>query len=245
MRRNFIVPDWPAPANVQVLQTTRQGGCSAAPFDSLNLGSHVGDIPLLVEKNRQSLAELLPSEPIWLEQVHGTRVVQAEQTSCHPAADACVARTANAVCAVMTADCLPVLLCDQAGTVVAAAHAGWRGLAAGVIEATVDAMDVAPGQLMAWLGPAIGPSAFEVGMEVRDAFIQHSPVAATAFTPRAEKYLADMYGLARQRLSALGVHQVFGGQFCTFSDPQRFFSYRRDGRTGRMATMIWLKGSQA
>jgi hypothetical protein len=245
MKLDFIFPDWPAPANVQALQTTRQGGYGAKPFDSLNLGNHVGDNPLLVEKNRQCLAELLPSEPIWLEQVHGTHVIQAEHATCHPTADACVARTANAVCVVMTADCLPVLLCDQAGTVVAAAHAGWRGLAAGVIEATVNAMNTAPEQLMAWLGPAIGPSAFEMGKEVRDVFMRHSPATTTAFTPHNEKYLADIYSLARQRLSALGVRQVYGGQFCTFSDPRRFFSYRRDGQTGRMATMIWLKGGLA
>lgn len=245
MKRDFIFPDWPAPANVHVVQTTRQGGYGAKPFDSLNLGNHVGDDPLVVEKNRQSLAELLPSEPIWLEQVHGTHVIQAEHTTCHPTADACVAHTVNAVCVVMTADCLPVLLCDQAGSVVAAVHAGWRGLAAGVIEATVSAMRTKPEQLMAWLGPAIGASAFEVGTEVRDVFMQHDDAAATAFMPHAEKYLADIYSLARQRLSVLGIHQVYGGQYCTFSDPQRFFSYRRDGNTGRMATLIWLTSRAA
>lgn len=245
MTHHFITPDWPAPANVRALQTTRQGGYSHAPFDSLNLGSHVGDAPLLVEKNRQHLAELLPSEPIWLEQVHGTHVVHAEHGNCHPTGDACVTHAAQAVCVVMTADCLPVLLCDRAGTVVAALHAGWRGLAAGVIETTVSAMKAEPGQLMAWLGPAIGASAFEVGAEVRDVFVQFDAAATTAFTPHAEKYLADIYRLARQRLSVLGVHQVYGGQFCTFSDPQRFFSYRRDGQTGRMATLIWLNNRAA
>lgn len=240
MTHHFITPDWPAPTHVQALQTTRQGGYSHAPFDGLNLGNHVGDDPLRVEKNRQRLTERLPSEPIWLEQVHGTQVVHAEHANYQPLADACVAHSAQAVCAVMTADCLPVLLCDQAGTVVAAAHAGWRGLADGVIEATVRAMHAKPEQLMAWLGPAIGASAFEVGAEVRDVFMQHNAAAATAFTPHAEKYLADIYSLAHQRLSALGVHQVYGGQYCTFSDPHRFFSYRRDGQTGRMATLIWL-----
>lgn len=200
---------------------------------------------MLVEKNRQRLASRLPSEPIWLEQVHGIRVIQAEYANCYPKADACVAHVAQAVCVVMTADCLPILLCDQAGTVVAAAHAGWRGLAAGVIEATVDSMNVAPDNLIAWLGPAIGAQAFEVGAEVRNAFTQHNPNAATAFTPIASrltphKYLADIYALARQRLTTLGVGQIYGGEFCTFNDAQRFFSYRRDGQTGRMASMIWM-----
>jgi len=240
MKPDFIIPDWPAPASVHALQTTRRGGFSAVPFDSLNLGSHVGDNPLQVEKNRQHLANALPSEPIWLEQVHGTHAIHAEHANCSPTADACVAHAAKAVCVVMTADCLPVLLCDQAGTVVAAAHAGWRGLAAGVIESTVDAMQVPPVQLLAWLGPAIGPQAFEVGPEVRDIFMQHDTNAELAFKPHADKYLADIYTLARQRLGALGVTAVYGGQYCTFSDRARFFSYRRDGRTGRMASMIWL-----
>jgi len=192
MMPDFIIPDWLAPANVHVLQTTRQGGYSVAPFDSLNLGSHVGDNPIQVEKNRQHLSNNLPSEPIWLEQVHGVHVIHAEHASCYPTADACVAHSAKAICVVMTADCLPVLLCDQAGTVVAAAHAGWRGLAAGVIEATVQAMQVEPTQLMAWLGPAIGPQAFEVGPEVRDIFMQHDANAAIAFRAKADKYLADI-----------------------------------------------------
>lgn len=238
---DFIIPDWPAPANVHALQTTRQGGLSIAPFNSLNLGSHVGDNPLLVEKNRQCLADKLPSEPIWLEQVHGTQVIHAEHASCYPTADACVAHSTRAVCVVMTADCLPVLLCDQTGTVVAAAHAGWRGLAAGVIETTVNAMQVPATQIMAWLGPAIGPEAFEVGPEVRETFIQHDVSAASAFKPHADKYLADIYMLARQRLAAVGVTMIYGGQYCTVSDQERFFSYRRDGRTGRMASMVWLE----
>lgn len=245
MKRELIPVDWPAPANVRSLQTTRAGGYSVASYDSLNLGDHVGDDALTVARNRQSLNDILPSEPVWLEQVHGVEVVVAETTSCQPRADACISHTKNAVCVTMTADCLPVLLCDQAGTVVAAAHAGWRGLADGVIETTVKAMNVTPSSLMAWLGPAIGSQAFEVGDDVRDAFISHDPKAITAFTLHpspftSNKYLADIYQLARQRLNALGITQLYGGGLCTYTDQERFFSFRRDGATGRMASLIWL-----
>ncbi|OIR02290.1 laccase domain protein YfiH [mine drainage metagenome] len=237
-----IVPDWPAPANVKALQTTRHGGISTAPYDTLNLGLHVGDSPQAVARNRQLLEPLLPSEPVWLEQVHGTVVADADSASCHVQADACIARHRGAVCVVMTADCLPVLLCDEAGTVVGAVHAGWKGLAAGVIEATVKAMDVAPHKLMAWFGPAIGQEAFEVGAEVRAAFIAHQARAAEAFVAHGGqgKYLADIYLLARQRLEVLGIRKVSGGNYCTYRQKDRFFSYRRDGVTGRMGTFIWL-----
>lgn len=238
---SFLIPDWPAPPRVKALQTTRRGGVSSAPYDSLNLGSHVGDAPLAVARNRMLLSAILPSEPVWLEQVHGTQVANADMASCRPQADACIARHRAAVCAVMTADCLPVLLCDQRGSVVGAVHAGWKGLAAGVIEATVLAMQVAPQELMAWLGPAISQQAFEVGAEVRDAFVAEQPQAIKAFTPGHQgKWLADLYTLARMRLNALGVSQISGGDFCTFGERARFFSYRRDGVTGRMATFIWL-----
>lgn len=224
------------------MQTTRQGGVSAAPYDSLNLGSHVGDAPLAVARNRMSLNTLLPSEPVWLEQVHGTVVANADMASCRPQADACIARHRAAVCVVMTADCLPVLLCDRQGSVVGAAHAGWKGLAAGVIEATVQAMDVAPQSLMAWLGPAISQKAFEVGDEVRDAFVSAQPQAASAFVRgQPGKWFADIYALARLRLNALGVMQIYGGERCTWHERDQFFSYRRDGVTGRMATFIWLE----
>jgi polyphenol oxidase len=237
-----LIPNWPAPASVRALQSTRSGGCSPVPYASFNLGSHVGDAPVLVARNRMLLAPLMPSEPVWLNQVHGTTVVNAAQASCLPQADACVSAQAGVVCVVMTADCLPVLLCDVAGSVVGAAHAGWRGLCDGVIEATVAAMQVAPQTLMAWLGPAIGADAFEVGAEVRAAFVAHAPEAAVAFTPHApDKYRADIYQLARQRLQALGVTQIYGGEHCTYRDPARFFSYRRDGVTGRMGTFIWLE----
>ena len=235
-----LIPDWPAPASVKALQTTRGGGFSASPYTSFNLGSHVGDAPLAVAKNRMLLSPHLPSEPVWLNQVHGTTVVDAAAASCLPQADACITHHRQAVCVVMTADCLPVLLCDEQGTTVGAAHAGWRGLCDGVIEATVQAMQVAPQNLMAWLGPAIGAQAFEVGAEVRAAFIAKQPAAVAAFTPVADKYLADIYHLARLRLHALGVTRIYGAEHCTYSDPARFFSYRRDGVTGRMGTFIWL-----
>ncbi|HEX5363050.1 MAG TPA: peptidoglycan editing factor PgeF [Gallionella sp.] len=236
-----IVPDWPAPANVKTLQTTRHGGFSAAPYDSLNLGAHVGDAPLVVARNRMLLNSLLPSEPVWLEQVHGTAVANADRAGCLIQADACIARQRASVCVVMTADCLPVLLCDEQGTVVGAAHAGWKGLAAGVIDATVQAMAVEPGDLMAWLGPAIGPQAFEVGGEVRDAFIARHPAAAAAFvSAQPGKWFADIYALARLRLNALGVTRIYGGDRCTYSEREQFYSYRRDGVTGRMGSFIWL-----
>jgi len=239
---HLIVPRWPAPANVETLQTTRAGGTSGAPYASLNLGDHVGDEPLSVARNRMLLNTLLPSEPIWLKQEHGTRVANAETSGCLPQADACVARHRGAVCVVLTADCLPVLLCDNQGSVVAAVHAGWKGMAAGVIEAAVKAMDVAPRLLMAWLGPAIGQSDFEVGDEVRAAFVATQPQSAAAFIPgRQGKWFADLYALAGSRLEALGVMSVYGGGYCTYKDSGRFYSYRRDGATGRMGTFIWLK----
>lgn len=238
----WIVPGWPAPANVKALSTTRAGGLGVAPFDSLNLGTHVGDDQATVAANRARLRALLPAEPCWLNQVHGTAVVDLATYGGVPDADAAVSRQPGAVCVVMTADCLPVLLCDRAGTVVGAAHAGWRGLQGGVIEATVRAMDVPAGELMAWLGPAIGPAVFEVGDEVRAAFVADDAAAAAAFSPAvpAGKWLADLYLLARQRLAALGVMGVHGGDACTFTEAARFFSYRRDGRTGRMASLVWL-----
>lgn len=238
----WIVPDWPAPAGVRALSTTRAGGVSVAPYDSLNLGTHVGDDAANVAANRAQVRRIVPSEPAWLNQVHGTVVVDAASVAGVPDADASVSRTPGAVCVVMTADCLPVLLCDRAGSVVGAAHAGWRGLHGGVIEATVAAMQVAPADVIAWLGPAIGPTAFEVGDEVRAAFVATDAIADAAFKPAGQpgKWLADIYLLARQRLAALGVPAVYGGECCTVSESRRFFSYRRDGVTGRMASLVWL-----
>lgn len=239
----FIIPDWPAPANVRALQTTRVGGVSQAPYASLNLGMHVGDNPTSVAANRALLASLLPSEPAWLNQVHGTDIIDTAGMQTQPNADASFSRIPGNVCAIMTADCLPVLFCDRTGSVVAGAHAGWRGLCNGVLEATLAAMQVAPAEIMAWLGPAIGPDAFEVGGEVRDAFIAHDPQASAAFKPGAAdgKWLADIYLLARQRLNTAGVTAIYGGGLCTVSDSTRFFSYRREQITGRMASLIWLE----
>jgi polyphenol oxidase len=241
---DFIYPDWPAPAAVRALTTTRVGGVSTGSFASMNLADHVGDDLNAVIANRRALRGRVPAlaaEPLWLRQVHGCGVVCAEDQTSQVEADAVVSRSDARVCAILSADCLPLLLCDSDASVVAAAHAGWRGLSAGVIEATVAAMRVAPGQLMAWLGPAIGPRAFEVGDDVRAAFVARDSAAASAFVSTGGgKWLCDLYSLARMRLASLGVARVFGGDCCTYSEPERFFSYRRDGETGRMATLIWL-----
>ncbi|WP_412480461.1 peptidoglycan editing factor PgeF [Azonexus sp. IMCC34839] len=237
-----FVPDWPAPANVGSLQTLRGGGCSPAPWESFNLGDHVGDDPVRVAANRASLRTLLPADPVWLQQVHGTAAVDIAKTAKTVEADAAFCREPGPVCAVMTADCLPVLFCDRAGTVVAAAHAGWRGLLAGVLEACIDTLQVDSREILVWLGPAIGPQSFEVGSEVKDAFVSRDGAASAAFHQYGEgKWLADLYTLARQRLNSAGVMAIYGGELCTFSDSQRFFSYRRDGVTGRMASLIWLR----
>lgn len=238
----WFAADWPAPARVHTLITTREGGVSLPPYASLNLASHVGDQAEHVAQNRAQLQHVLPNEPYWLNQVHGTQVVQATSAARHaPSADASVSTQAHVVCAILTADCLPVLLTDRSGQCVGACHAGWRGLAHGIIEATVRALAAPPGELLAWLGPAIGPSAFEVGEEVRAAFVTPHPHSATAFTHCGTgKYLADLTALARLRLSALGVTAIYGGQYCTVRENARFFSYRREGKTGRFASLIWL-----
>jgi polyphenol oxidase len=236
----LILPEWPAPPRVNSLMTTRSGGVSEGPYCSFNLGDHVEDDPAAVAENRARLRAYAPAEPCWLKQVHGAVVVEADKISGVPEADAAMTRKPGAACAVLTADCLPVLFCDRQGTVVAAAHAGWRGLAGGVLEAAVAAMAVPASEVMAWMGAAIGPQAFEVGDEVRQAFVRQHPQAATAFAPRGQKWLADIYQLARIRLAQVGVNAVYGGSFCTWSESQRFYSFRRDGKTGRMASLIWI-----
>jgi YfiH family protein len=240
---DWIVPDWPAPTGVGSLATTRRGGVSVGAFASLNLGEHVGDDPAAVAANRSLVCRRIGARPVWLRQVHGARVIDA--AACvgpfPPEADAAFARQAGVACVVMSADCLPVLFCDRDGTVVAAAHAGWRGLLAGVLEATVAAMAVPGRDVMAWLGPAIGPQAFEVGEEMRQAFTGADPDAAAAFRPAGGKWLADITLLARQRLAGQGLTRVFGGSSCTWNKAAHFFSYRRDGQTGRMASLIWLR----
>ena len=237
-----IEPDWPAPPGVVAASTERRGGASAGVYASLNLGDHVGDVPADVAANRRQLvAQLrLPSEPCWLTQVHGRRVLDLDAEEVSGEADGAVTSVAGRVCAVLTADCLPVLLASTDGARVGAAHAGWRGLAAGVLPTAVAAMRVPPAQLVAWLGPAIGPASYEVGAEVRDAFVARDRAAERCFTPtRPGHWLADLYGLARLSLAAAGVDAVFGGDFCTFSDAARFFSHRRTAPCGRMATLIW------
>lgn len=244
LENDFIIPDWPAPARVRAAVTTRRGGVSLSPWDSFNLADHVEDSPEAVLANRALLREVLalPAEPLWLQQVHGCDVAMPDDPGQGCVADARISDRSGEVCAVLTADCLPVLFCDRAGTRVAAAHAGWRGLADGVLEQTVQRLQVPPGQLLAWLGPAIGPAAFEVGDEVRQVFVDHDPAAAGAFTAHGPgHWLADIYQLARQRLAAAGVTTVSGGGFCTVADTERFYSYRRNGKTGRMASLIWIE----
>lgn len=239
----WIVPDWPAPSNVRAVSTTRAGGVSRAPFDDFNLADHVGDDPDAVAANRRRLAKTLnlSAEPLWLKQVHGNRVVDAARAQPQSEADAAVTFEPGPVCAVLTADCLPVLFCDRQGVRVAAVHAGWRGLAAGVLEAAVEALESPPPELLVWLGPAIGPRAFEVGDEVRSVFVAHDPAGEACFnSSSAGRWLADIHVLARLRLNAMGITAVYGGGWCTYSDAERFYSYRRDKITGRMASLITL-----
>ena len=242
----FFEPEWPAPASVGSLITTRRGGVSEGPWRSFNLGTHVGDDPSAVSANRQRLYDTLgvtPGNVHWMEQVHGTRLVRVPSVETLPAADAAWTDQPGEVCIVMTADCLPVLFCDEAGSRVAIAHAGWRGLLSGVLESAAQVFG-RPESVMVYLGPAIGPSAFEVGDDVRSAFLETDPEADFHFRSASslnESWFADLYGLARQRLNAIGIQRVYGGCACTFSDEADFFSYRRDGTTGRMASMIWLR----
>jgi YfiH family protein len=245
----WLLADWPAPAGIRAGTSWRRGGISQDPYASLNLALHVGDDADAVAENRRRLR--LPSEPIWLSQVHGRTVVDAGQVSEQNIgqvieADAAYTERAGVICAVLTADCLPVLLCNHHGTRVAAVHAGWRGLAAGILERTVDSLELPGEQLLAWLGPAIGPNAYEVGEEVRDTFIRKNPEAGTAFrSSRPGHWWMDIYQLARQRLMSRGVSAISGGDHCTWQEADNFYSYRRDGVTGRMASVIWIETNQA
>lgn len=236
---HWITPDWPAPANIHAATTLRTGGVSQGEFSSLNPASHVKDIRQHALENRRLIKQMLalPNEPTWLQQTHSVRAICAEKSS-NPEADASYSIMINTVCVVLTADCLPILFCDQQGSIVAAIHGGWRGLLNGIIENTL--VNMPDSGLMAWLGPAIGAQCFEVGDDVRDAFIKKSTKFSSAFKNHTQgKYLADIYQIARIILNDAGVHQIYGGQYCTVTDKDRFFSYRRDGQTGRMATMIW------
>jgi len=242
----FLYPDWPAPSAVKAVMTTRSGGVSESPFDSMNLGDHVQDKPQHVDKNRSLLIDqlALPNPPVWLTQVHGTTVLDHSTASNGDEADAIVAHQAKQVCAIMTADCLPVLFCNRQGTVVAGAHAGWRGLASGVLESTIASMNCDAKEIMVWLGAAIGPQAFEVGSEVKQAFVDSHQESESAFSVKTNgKYLADIYQLARIRLEKAGVEvgSIYGGGECTYSQSDLYFSYRRESQTGRMASLIWLE----
>ncbi len=252
MRRpcEFLLPEWPAPAGIRALATTRIGGFSAGPYAELNLGTHVGDDAGTVQRNREVLCHdaRLPAMPVWLEQMHGTVVADLDHLPAGappPRADAAIASLPDRLCTVMTADCLPLLFCSRDGRRIAAAHAGWRGLCDGVIEATLAALCRPPGgpavaDVLVWLGPAIGPSAFEVGPEVRAAFLDRHAGDADCFRPgQGDRWLGDLFALARRRLNRAGVTAIYGGGLCTVSDPGRFFSHRRDGVSGRMATLIW------
>lgn len=248
---DWIIPEWPAPARVKALFTTRKGGVSSVPYASLNLGDHVGDDPSRVEQNRTLLRRFLPEDPSWLKQTHGTTVIDAgawrlKTAEGAPEGDAVFTRQSANVCAILVADCLPILFCDRNGTIVGLMHAGWRGLAAGIVQRTLSAIDHRDSPLMAWLGPAIGPGRFEVGEEVRNTFIQRDSKSARAFArppeagDNAGKWLANIFLLAQQQLMDAGITEIHGGGVCTYNDPDRFFSYRRDGVTGRMAGLIWL-----
>ncbi|HEV7358957.1 MAG TPA: peptidoglycan editing factor PgeF [Steroidobacteraceae bacterium] len=248
MTAPWFEADWPAPPGVHALSTVRGGtgsGVSQGRYSHFNLGDHVGDDPAAVAANRRRLRveAKLPAEPAWLSQVHGTAVADLDATGFKDPADAVIARGAGKVCAILTADCLPVVMAADTGEVVAAAHAGWRGLAAGVLEATVRALGAPPERLLAWLGPAIGPEHFEVGAEVRDAFLRSDPAAGAAFRPNTNgRFMADLGVLTRRRLEELGLTRIYGGGQCTFAQAERYFSYRRDGTTGRQATLIWREG---
>ncbi len=251
MSEQWISPEWPAPANVKVAISTRMGGESQPPFQSNNMGLHVGDQAERVLANRRMLlAQLaLSSEPQWLEQVHGTRVVEAQADGRVRTADGCYTRETGLACVVMTADCLPVLICDRAGTQVSAVHAGWRGLAKGILAKAIDGFSCSPEQLLVYLGPAIGPDHFEVGIDVLEAYFEaartpgQAEAVSQAFKPSRQRplyFYADIYRLARAELEALGVTSIYGGDYCTYSEQERFYSYRRDRQTGRMASLIWL-----
>ena len=238
----LIKPDWPAADGIEVASSTRVGGVSIGPYESLNVGAHVGDELRHVAENRRRLAAVssLPGEPRWLQQVHGIDVVRDPQVGVE--ADAAYTNTNEVVLAVQTADCLPVVIVAGDGSELACAHAGWRGLAAGVLENTLKQFSAAPKSLLAWLGPAISQQAFEVGDEVREAFVAGDPEAESCFRANdAGRWQADLYGLARLRLRAAGIGRVYGGEFCTYTDAERFFSYRRDGQCGRMVTLVWRR----
>lgn len=240
--KNYIIPNWSAPKNIHAYTTTRLGGISQPPYNSFNLSTNVGDDLNTVLANRRKLRQdlNLPNEPCWLNQAHTKNVVVADNHASYPNADASYTTTPNIVCVELTADCLPILLCSKKGDLVAVIHAGWKGIVNGVIEATIHALPINPAELIAWLGPAIGPNSFAVGEDVREQFINFDAKAQNAFRPIANhKWLFDIYFLGKQRLNNCGIFTIYGGEFCTYSAPEKFFSFRRSAKTGRMASLIW------
>lgn len=245
----FLQPNWPAPSTIHAYTTLRMGGVSQAPYDEFNLATHVGDNPEHVIANRELLKKTLAitSEPIWIKQTHSARAIPATAENAEQEADATFTDKTQQTCVVLTADCLPILLCNHQGTHVAAIHAGWRGIAHGIIEATIAGLSLPSHDLLAWLGPAISPANYEVGAEIRSQFIDLHPEAELAFQPSPnQRWLADLYALAKIRLLRQGISAIYGGNFCTYADNKRFYSYRRDGeKTGRMATLIWINEQAA
>jgi len=245
--KNWLVPNWPAPANIHAATTLRTGGVSKEHYSSLNPATHVNDLSKQVIQNRKIISDMLnlPAEPIWLEQIHSNHIVKAEKKGAPQQADASYSIESGVVCAVMTADCLPLLICSKDGKKIAAIHAGWRGLLSGVItnsiyELAKVSLNSKYDDLLVWLGPAIGPNCFEIGAEVREVFLEKSIRYENAFKPKTNgKYLADIYELARIELNTLGIFNIYGGNYCTMTEKDLFFSYRRDNQTGRMATLIW------
>lgn len=243
---DLIIPDWPAPSWIKAYTTTRVGGFSHAPYNSFNIATHVGDNLDDVSKNRQLLQKNLHLKKpiIWLEQIHGNTAISADHPIGNLAADAIYSREEQTVCAVQTADCLPILVCSSNSYCVAAIHAGWKGLSNGIIETTIKALALSPNDILVWLGPAIGPQAFIVGEQVFQSFIDNDPAAKVAFQSLGNKqWLANLYQLAQQRLHKLGITSIYGSNYCTFSDSTRFFSFRRDRLTGRMLSLIWINPS--
>lgn len=244
MKQHYIIPNWPAPDNIRAYTTTRLSGYSHPPYNSFNLSLTVGDDPKIVTRNREKLIQelALPETPCWLKQMHGKEVVDLDQYPLNPSGDACFTHTHSKVCVILAADCLPILICNHQGTEIAAIHAGWRGLLTGIIEGTIKALSSPPKQLLAWLGPAIGPTVFELNTTIRVDFLNNNPQNSDCFQQRnGNRWFANIYQLAGNSLKQCGVQTIYGGERCTYTEKDYFYSHRRDnGKTGRMASLIWI-----